>query len=77
MNGNEVNGAFTNALDGAWTLAAAGDFNGDGKTDLLWRHASGLNAVWQMDGATVMDGAFTNSLDSAWTSRPNPATNGQ
>jgi hypothetical protein len=28
-----------------------GDFNGDGKTDIVWRHkTAGENAVWLMDG---------------------------
>jgi hypothetical protein len=37
----------------AWQLAAAGDFNEDGKTDLIWRnYATGDNALWTMDGAT-------------------------
>jgi len=30
-----------------------GDFNGDGKTDILWRNKStGQNVVWFMDGGT-------------------------
>jgi hypothetical protein len=31
----------------------AGDFNGDGKADLLWRNANGALALWQMNGATL------------------------
>jgi hypothetical protein len=31
------------------------DFDGDGKTDVLWRNtATGANAVWYMDGVTLM-----------------------
>src|SRR5262245_47036559 len=34
--------------------AQAADFNGDGRADILWRHAvSGENALWFMNGATV------------------------
>ena len=29
------------ALDNVWTLRGRGDFNGDGYSDLLWRHADG------------------------------------
>jgi ELWxxDGT repeat protein len=39
-----------------WKIAGTGDFNGDGKTDILWRYygatSSGLNMVWYMDGTT-------------------------
>ncbi|PYN24369.1 MAG: VCBS repeat-containing protein, partial [Candidatus Rokuibacteriota bacterium] len=34
--------------------AKRGDFNGDGKADLLWRHAqSGEVQVWLMNGAAI------------------------
>ena len=33
-------------------LAAAADFNGDGKSDILWQHDSGLPVIWTMDGTT-------------------------
>ena len=30
-----------------WQVAGTGDFNGDGKDDVLWRNAStGYNAIW-------------------------------
>ncbi|MGZ8269479.1 MAG: hypothetical protein ACXW20_18645, partial [Burkholderiales bacterium] len=36
--------------------AATGDYDGDGKADVLWRNMStGDNAIWLMDGATVID----------------------
>jgi hypothetical protein len=40
------------------------DFNGDGKTDLLWEKSDfastspGLNAIWIMDGPAIVDGGF-------------------
>ena len=37
-----------------WQIQGAGDFNGDGKTDLVWRNsASGQNAVWFLDGTSL------------------------
>jgi hypothetical protein len=43
-----------------WAIVGTGDFNGDGKTDILWRHGiTGQIAVWLMDG-TIW------SYNSAW-----------
>lgn len=44
-----------------WTIAGTGDFDGDGKADIVWRHAvSGKNVAWLMDGTTRLTGAFLN-----------------
>ena len=40
--------------DTAWELVGTGDFNGDGKLDILWRHTSGVNYVWYMNGVTAI-----------------------
>jgi FG-GAP-like repeat/Right handed beta helix region len=44
------------------------DFNGDGKSDILWRNENGNIAQWQMDGATVTTGSLTSipSIDPSW-----------
>ena len=37
-----------------------GDFNQDGRTDILWRHdLSGENVLWYMNGAVLAGGEFT------------------
>lgn len=36
-----------------WTIVGHGDFNGDGRGDVLWRHDQGLTAIWNMNGASV------------------------
>ena len=37
------------------------DFNGDGKSDILWQDDSGLPAIWTMDGTTTIGvGALFN-----------------
>jgi hypothetical protein len=47
-----------------------GDFNGDGKTDILWRHDfSGENVLWYMNGANLAGGEFTTPsalTDTRW-----------
>jgi Domain of unknown function (DUF4347)/FG-GAP-like repeat len=44
------------------------DFNGDGKSDILWRNDFGSVAVWQMNGATVTSGNLTSvpNIDASW-----------
>jgi serralysin len=34
-------------------VEGAGDFNGDGKSDILWQNDSGQAAIWLMNGTTV------------------------
>ncbi len=45
------------------------DFNADGKSDILWREsASGMNAIWQMDGTTLASSALIPSVTApGWT----------
>jgi hypothetical protein len=47
-------------------VAAVGDFDADGKADLFWRHASGVNAVWLMTGAGISEALFIGTLDNSW-----------
>ncbi len=30
-----------------------GDYNGDGKADILWRNSTGVGEIWTMNGATA------------------------
>ena len=54
-----------------WKIAGAGDFNGDRKTDLLWRHMkSGVTAIWYMNGDRQTSGSVVESTavaDLNWT----------
>lgn len=45
-----------------WEIVGTGDFNSDGKTDLLWRdtQSAGHIAVWFMDGTTMTSAALTD-----------------
>ena len=44
------------------------DFNNDSRTDILWRNSTnGQNAVWFMNGTTVMGFAVLDSMtDQSW-----------
>ena len=34
----------------SWHVEGTGDFNGDGKSDILWQNDNGTPAIWLMDG---------------------------
>ena len=48
----------------------AHDFNGDGRSDLLWRHGTtGNNSVWLMNGASTITSAAISALATGWRVR--------
>jgi hypothetical protein len=61
MNGAMVtSGAFLGAA-GSSTVAGVGDFDGDGKSDILLRDSAGDLGIWFIIGNTVTSGAFVGS----------------
>jgi FG-GAP-like repeat/FG-GAP repeat len=55
--------------DAAWKIVGTGDFNGDGKVDILWRNTSnGQNVVWYMNGITYAGAGWLDTVnDASWT----------
>ena len=60
----QANGGFTNnssvaasGVPASWTIVGTGDFNGDGRDDILWRNDAGTVTDW-LGGAS---GAFTQN----------------
>jgi FG-GAP-like repeat len=45
---------------------AENDFDGDGKSDILWRNDSGLVYIWYMDGTTIVSDGSVFNLSSDW-----------
>jgi hypothetical protein len=71
MNGaKEITSAYLPTASGqAWKIVGVGDFNGDGKPDILWRNTStGQNLVWYMNGAKEITSAYLPTASGqAWT----------
>jgi hypothetical protein len=71
MNGTTVlgtEGYLRTVADPDWRVAKIGDFDGDGKADILWRNgASGENYVYLMNGTTIAgEGYLRTVADQNW-----------
>ena len=64
----EASGLAANALDASWKVAGIGDFNGDGRDDILYRHSSGIIGQWsgQSGQFTNNSGVAANAVDNGW-----------
>jgi hypothetical protein len=72
MNGVSVlsgSGEILANPDPAWKVGGIGDFNNDGRSDILWRNdAAGADSIWLMNGLSIQNGSGSTNLQigSAW-----------
>ena len=80
LNGNTSIGGGTianNPFDSSWTLAGVGDFNGDGKSDLIWRRNSdGLTEFQFLNGNNSIGGGAATSMGDSPFFATSPASSG-
>ena len=77
MNGTTRAGVLTTTPSGLtdlqWRVSGTNDVDGDGRTDVVWRHeASGKVVVWLMNGVERISGSFTSPVgvsDTNWKLR--------
>jgi hypothetical protein len=51
----------------SWHILGAGDYNGDGKSDILWQSDSGRASVWLMNGTTpTFEGLVGTNPGPTW-----------
>jgi hypothetical protein len=50
----------------AWKAVGVGDFNGDGKADILLRNVDGQPAIWLMDGTREISGNLLPNPGTSW-----------
>ncbi|TMH93500.1 MAG: VCBS repeat-containing protein [Betaproteobacteria bacterium] len=69
MNGTTIlagEGFLRTVADLNWKIAGVGDFDGDGKADILWRNSStGENYIWLMNGLSTASQGSVNFVDPA------------
>jgi translation initiation factor IF-1 len=72
MDGTTIlpgSGPLPKVADTNWAVVGTGDFDGDGRCDILWRHQiNGSNSMWLMDGTTMLpaSGLLPEVADTNW-----------
>ena len=62
INPNAATASGTIVNDDGRTM----DFNGDGKSDILWQNANGTPAIWTMDGTHITSSADLPNPGPSW-----------
>jgi hypothetical protein len=53
-------------IPSSWHILGTGDFNGDGKSDVLLENTSGQVGIWLMNGTQIATAAIVGSMTSDW-----------
>ncbi|WP_428538646.1 beta strand repeat-containing protein [Rhodopila sp.] len=80
MNGTEITKAGDVGVNGAavdpgsnWHIVGTGDFNNDGKTDIVFRDDTGAVVTWEMNGTEIVSASQLANPGTSWNSAGNGA----
>ena len=67
LDGTEaIGGGSPGFAPGNWTIVGTGDFDADGRDDILWRRDDGLTSIWLLDGAQQIGAGSPGFADPDW-----------
>ena len=67
MNGTNVITAPSLGNPGPdWHVMGTGDYNHDGRSDIVWQNSSGQASIWEMNGTTVAASAVVGNPGPTW-----------
>ena len=65
---DRAQGGVVGGVTSNWTVVGTGDYNGDGKADILWRDSSsGNTGVWFMNGLQVSSTSGLGAIPLSWS----------
>jgi hypothetical protein len=47
----------------SWHVLGSGDYNPDGKSDILWQNDNGTPGIWTMNGLSVVTAGVAGSFN--------------
>jgi hypothetical protein len=67
MSGTTVIGGGSIGNPGpSWHIFGAGDYNHDGRSDILFQNSSGAVDIWEMNGTSIVQSSLLPNPGPTW-----------
>ncbi len=67
LNGQQIiNASNIGQASNDWHIAGTGDFNGDGKSDILWRNDNGTVGIWDLNDQQIVHAFNLGEVTNDW-----------